>query len=129
MVDSAIIKEWISKAEEDFRFAEINLSEGRNFFPQICFHFQQAAEKYLKSFIIAKGLKFSRIHDLEQLLEACLQVDNRFEEIREDCAFLDGFYIDTRYPVHWPVRYTKTEAKKAYDAASKIMTLVTELLI
>lgn len=72
MVDPAIVKEWFSKADEDFKFAEVNLKEGRNYFPQICFHFQQAAEKYLKSFIIAHELKFSKIHDLENSLKhAC----------------------------------------------------------
>jgi hypothetical protein len=51
MVDPVIVKEWIAKAEEDYRFAEVNLREERDFFPQICFHFQQAAEKFLKAFI------------------------------------------------------------------------------
>ncbi len=50
MVNNEIIKEWISKADEDFEFALSNLKEGKTFFSQICFHFQQAAEKYLKSY-------------------------------------------------------------------------------
>jgi HEPN domain-containing protein len=129
MVDPAIAREWFSKADEDFRFAEVNLMEGRNFFPQICFHFQQAAEKYLKSFIIARELKFSKVHDLEQLLDACLQIEKQFENIKEDCSFLDGFYVDTRYPVHWPVHYTQKEAEKAHDAAIRIRELVMKLLL
>lgn len=40
MADSAIVKEWLEKADEDFRFAETNLRSGSEFFPQICFHFQ-----------------------------------------------------------------------------------------
>ena len=47
MVDPDIIEEWISKADEDFEFARINLEEEKPFHAQICFHFQQAAEKYL----------------------------------------------------------------------------------
>jgi HEPN domain-containing protein len=45
MVDKEIVREWLSKANEDFEFALINLEEGKTFFAQICFHFQQAAEK------------------------------------------------------------------------------------
>jgi len=71
MVDAEIIKEWISKADEDFEFALSNLNEGKRFFSQICFHFQQASEKYLKSFIIAKELEFRKIHDLPLLLKIC----------------------------------------------------------
>jgi len=37
-----------------------------------------------------------------------------------DCRFLNGFYIDTRYPVHWPTQYTKEEALKAKKAAENI---------
>ena len=39
MVDAEIIKEWISKADEDFEFALLNLEEGKTFFSQISFHF------------------------------------------------------------------------------------------
>ena len=38
----------------------------------------------------------------------------------DDCRFLNGFYIDTRYPVHWPTQYTKEEALKAKKAAKHI---------
>ncbi len=39
MVDRDIIEEWITKADEDFEFARINLEEEKQFFAQICFHF------------------------------------------------------------------------------------------
>jgi HEPN domain-containing protein len=39
MVDPAIIREWISKADEDFEFARVNFEEGKPFYAQICFHF------------------------------------------------------------------------------------------
>ena len=54
MVDQDIIEEWISKAREDFEFAHINLKEEKPFPAQICFHFQQAAEKYLKAFLLRR---------------------------------------------------------------------------
>lgn len=51
MVDRVLVREWLEKAEEDLEFARINLEEGKVFFAQICFHFHQAAEKYLKAYI------------------------------------------------------------------------------
>ena len=56
MVDIEIVQEWLAKADEDFEFARTNFEEGKPFFARICFHFQQAAEKYLKSYIIAHEL-------------------------------------------------------------------------
>jgi HEPN domain-containing protein len=98
MVDAEILKEWISKADEDFEFSLSNLNEGKTFFSQICFYFQQASEKYLKSFIIAQELDFRKIHDLPLLLKICSSKDSSLEEIREDCEYLNPFYVDARYP-------------------------------
>ena len=96
MVDAEIIKEWISKADEDFEFALSNLKEGKTFFSQVCFHFQQVSEKYLKSFIIAQELEFRKIHDLPLLLKICSSKDSCLEEIREDSEYLNPFYVETR---------------------------------
>jgi HEPN domain-containing protein len=97
---------------------------GKPFFAQICFHFQQAAEKYLKSYIIANELEFLKIHDLPLLLKICKSKDPFFEQLREDCEFLTTFYVDTRYPVHWPTQFSPNETMKASQAAARIRDLV-----
>lgn len=124
MVDTEIIHEWLAKADEDFEFARINLEEGKSFFAQICFHFQQAAEKYLKSYVIAHELEFLKIHDLPLLLKICLSKDPSFGQIREDCEYLTTFYVDTRYPVHWPTRFSRQETEKAFLSVKRIQSLV-----
>lgn len=128
MVDQSIVKEWISKGEEDYSFARANLEEGKNFFAQICFHFQQAAEKYLKAFIIASDLEFRRVHDLGLLLKVCSTKDASFEDLRETCEFLSAFYIEARYPVHWPTNFSSQEAQKALQAAERIRAFIKEKL-
>lgn len=124
MVDSAIIREWLDKADEDFRFAEENLQQGSTFYSQICFHFQQAAEKYLKAFIIARGLGFSKVHDLVYLLRLCSAHAPAFSGLEEDCVLLNAAYIETRYPVHWPTNYTRQAAEQASAAAGRIAKVV-----
>lgn len=69
-MENEIVKEWFKKADEDFGFASTSI-ENTDFFAQICFHFQQAAEKYLKAFIIANKLDFRPVHNLLELLEIC----------------------------------------------------------
>lgn len=56
MVDKRVINEWLVKAQEDFGFASSVLDDS-TYYAQICFHFQQAAEKYLKAFIVANELE------------------------------------------------------------------------
>ncbi|MCG6536689.1 MAG: HEPN domain-containing protein, partial [Syntrophales bacterium LBB04] len=94
MADNRVVMEWLASADEDFEFAKTNLDEGKNFFAQICFHFQQAAEKYLKAFIVAKDLEFKKIHDLGLLLKMCMTVDTSLQNLRDDSEYLSAFYIE-----------------------------------
>ncbi len=127
MQNEGIVKEWIEKAEEDFSFASSSL-KFENYFAQICFHFQQAAEKYLKAFIIANELEFRPVHNLLELLEISRQKEPKIEEIEEDCRYLNPFYIDTRYPVHWPTYYDKEIALKARNSAERIKKWIRDFL-
>ncbi|MBU0700630.1 HEPN domain-containing protein [bacterium] len=121
MVDKTLIQEWLNKADEDFGFALRNLDdEGNTFYAQICFHFQQSAEKYLKAYIVAYELPFKKIHELSELLRICQEHDDSFSKFQEECDFLTDFYIDTRYPVHWPTYYTQEEAMKSQESANRI---------
>jgi HEPN domain-containing protein len=128
MVDSAIVREWLDKADGDFSFAQINLEEGKPFFAQICFHFQQAAEKYLKAYIVAHELEFRKIHELPLLLKICTSRDPSFNQLQGDCEFLTTYYIETRYPVHWPTNFSAEQTQKALQSASQIRALVKEKL-
>lgn len=126
-MQTEIAKEWIEKAEEDFGFASTSI-EYTNYFAQICFHFQQAAEKYLKAFIIANNLEFRPIHNLLELFETCRQKEQNIEEIEEDCRYLNPFYIDTRYPVHWPTHYDRETAIKEKEATENIRKCIKDFL-
>jgi len=114
-----IAKEWIEKAEEDYGFACASI-ESTNYFAQVCFHFQQAAEKYLKAFVVANKLEFRAVHNLLELLETCKQKETGIKELEQACHFLNPFYIDTRYPVHWPAHYDRDTADQAKEMTDKI---------
>ena len=124
MVDYGLFEEWIEKADEDFGYASLSLDEEFEYFPQICFHFQQAAEKYLKAYIIQKNLEFNKIHNLIVLLKVCAKEDSSFEVLKASCEFLNRFYVDTRYPVHWPVLRSKEVAQEARDYAKQMQDFV-----
>jgi HEPN domain-containing protein len=127
MAEPRLINDWLKKAEEDFGFAS-SVLEDSTFYAQICFHFHQAAEKFLKTFIVARDLEFQKIHDLLILLNLCSSVEPALQEIKEHCKFLNRFYIDTRYPVHWPTNYTKDEALKAKSACEQVRKAIRDVL-
>lgn len=127
MQNEEVTREWMNKAEEDFGFAFSSLELG-NYFGQICFHFQQAAEKYLKIFIISNGLEFRPVHNLLELLEICKLKEPGIGEVEGACRYLNPFYIDTRYPVHWPTHYDKETAVNAKNSAEEIRQWVKKFL-
>jgi len=122
-----IAREWVDKAEEDYGFACAGI-EYTDYFAQICFHFQQAAEKYLKAFIIAEKLDFRPVHNLLELLRTCIQAAPDAQELEQACRFLNPFYIDTRYPVHWPGAYDRATAIQAREMAGLIRDWVARAL-
>jgi HEPN domain-containing protein len=122
-----IVKEWIQKADEDYGFA-LSSIECNEYFGPICFHFQQAAEKYLKAVIIANELDFRPVHNLIELLTICKKASPDILELEQACRFLNPFYIDTRYPVHWPTEYNRITALKAEQMTSVIKNWVTNFL-
>jgi len=122
-----ITKEWLQKADEDYGFASSSM-EFTEYYAQICFHFQQAAEKYLKAFIVSYKLNFRPVHNLLELLRICSQAYPDMKQLEKACQFLNPFYIDSRYPVHWPVAYDKNTAINAKKMTEEIRNQVIKLL-
>lgn len=64
----------------------------------VCFHCQQAAEKYLKAFLQEHSTPFRRTHDLEELLDLAVILDAALKGLRRGLRFLSNFAVDYRYP-------------------------------
>jgi len=128
MNDNPLFQQWIEKADEDFYFASHYIEDEEHFFAPLCFHFHQAAEKYLKSFIVAHHLSFRKIHNLKELVQICVGKDDSFSNILDECIYLNQFYIETRYPVHWPTGFTKKDAYEAKENALAIGTFIKDKL-
>ena len=64
--------QWVRYAEEDWQVAGEVAARKPPHRNAACFHFQQAAEKYLKALVQEVGLAVPRTHDLEVLLDLLL---------------------------------------------------------
>lgn len=122
---------WIDLAKEDEKIAELALKA--KLYNQVCFHCQQGAEKLLKAFLLKKKGKFPKIHSLTELLILASGVDKDLMRLKNDCLYLDQFYVPTRYP-DAPLgslpegQPNKEDAKKALEILAKIMKLATKEL-
>lgn len=117
--------DWVRKAENDWAAAHL-LAESDPVLPdQIGFFCQQAAEKYLKAFLIAAGQTPPRIHDIEALLEMCALVEIDFDRLRPRIAGLTEFAVIFRYPGEWS---DLPAATQALSQAEQIRELVRKKL-
>jgi len=97
----------------------------REFYAQVCFQCQQVCEKALKS--IHYGERGERIVVGHSLVELTQKLNVR-EELREDLAVVDQYYIPTRYPNGLPGStpyevYTKGQASAAVTIAEAAIAL------
>ncbi|HOP31585.1 MAG TPA: HEPN domain-containing protein, partial [Spirochaetota bacterium] len=84
----------------------------------ICYHCQQAAEKYLKSFLVLKNEPVMKTHDLSFLAEICIKIDSDFESIIQSCEELTDYSISTRYPSN--IEINLADMKKAILDCEKV---------
>jgi HEPN domain-containing protein len=90
--------EWLCFAEADLDSARILNDAHRKHNEIICYHCQQAVEKYLKGFLCYNGLIPPKVHVLETLCALCSDFNPVFNEIAKDCAYLSPFAVHVRYP-------------------------------
>ncbi len=126
MADVKVVREWLSKADEDLNFAKVNLEEGNNFYAQICFHFQQAAEKYLKAFLVALEKPFPKTHDIESLI-SLMPKDIRLALTVEEQRRLTEYATVLRYPGPYEA-IPLSEAKQAVKLAQRVQRKIRKLL-
>ena len=113
---------WLERAEGDLLSARVILEKG-GYIPNVGFLAQQGAEKYLKGYLTYHGQRFRKVHDLLELLNACISVDAELARVTDECKLLNPLYIETRYPGDWPL-LTIEEATEAIEAARHIRRLV-----
>ena len=117
--ETAIARQWLAKAKNDLLCADNNLKAEQTPFDTVCFHCQQAAEKLLKAFLIAKGQSYPPTHDLLLILENILPITPDAENLRDVLAILTPYAVEVRYPdeAHMP---SQQDAVEARDAAAQV---------
>ena len=90
------------KQNLDFRAAERLVKDPEPLREIIAFHCQQAAEKYLKAFLVSRQIEFPKTHDLEELLELLAPVRPDVVAMLEGIDVLSPFGVKIRYPGDFP---------------------------
>ena len=108
-------REWIKKAESDYQLA-VSLMRRRKVpvRDHVCFHFQQAAEKYVKARLEEANVRFPKTHDIEQLVMMAASLEPLWTALASAGKHLTRYGVRFRYPgAEASAAETKTAHKDA----------------
>jgi HEPN domain-containing protein len=108
------LEEWIAKAEADAEVAHelLNL-HNENISDAVCFHCQQAVEKYLKAlFLLVVTTEPPKTHDLVLLLQEIRPHYPDLPDYSEEATLLTHYAVTNRYP---GITATYEEAAQAVE--------------
>jgi len=106
------------KAEQDYAGACILARQRKKrVHDLVCFHCQQAAEKYLKGYLAGEMISFPKTHDLAFLKTLVSEKLTGIELISDLLLLLNRFGILPRYPGD---EATAADAKRALKAVKEV---------
>ncbi len=121
------VKQWLVYGDEDMRLAECGLKLLENCPHRlVAYHAQQCAEKYLKAYLVYKGIEFPYTHNIGFLLELCAPLGS-WSETLESAEELTPFAVSTRYPGE-DEDVNLSEATNAIEIASKVRSTILSVL-
>jgi HEPN domain-containing protein len=114
---------WAEKAEHDLSAIRTLAAAPDALWDIVVFHAQQAAEKYLKAVLVDHDRVVPRIHDLERLLDLCLQLDASLPSLSTECRRLTQLGFASRYPDS-PEEPSERDGREAMDLADRICNAI-----
>jgi HEPN domain-containing protein len=120
-------QEWRRYADNDLRTAEYI---AKNMWPVpleiVCYHCQQAIEKYLKGFVVFQGDDPPHIHELKELRKLCENYRPEFAEISERCNTTTKYATQPRYP--YEIQIDEAMMKQALHDASEVRNFMQKMI-
>lgn len=117
---------WIRDAQDEFESASVLYEH--EMYRSACYHSQQAVEKGLKAYIIEKGQKPERTHDIVELFNTVAQLGFDSRLSTEDAIYLNSIYKG-RYPTEDGLlphgEPSKTDTERAVQAAKRLIERLT----
>jgi HEPN domain-containing protein len=123
-----VVRGWVAKAEHDLRNGQyvLGMTDDVCPFDTICFHAQQAVEKYLKALLCWQGTEFYRTHDLTEL-HFLLPKQQRDRFDIDAIAELNPYAVEGRYPGLWDT-ITRADADRCITIALSVRSAARSLL-
>lgn len=121
------VQQWIDKARKGLAAGEVLLKEEFEDYENVGFHAQQAAEKFVKAFLVRHQIEFPKSHDMALLRQLVSQIDPWLAEKLAIADSLTPYGVEFCYPGDLP-SVSRIEGEKALRAAEQTRELITKSL-
>jgi HEPN domain-containing protein len=122
-MDSRRYLDWYEKAIKDLRGAQI-LYESDADNSLVAFHCQQAIEKMLKGYVLKHTKELLSGHSLIFLIRRAAKFDEEIRKFTKDVAFVNQFYVETRYPADIPDEVDEYEEQECFETAREVIIYI-----
>ncbi len=123
-----LIQKWLDKADRDLLAAKHELTFEDAVVESVCFHCQQAVEKYIKAYLIYLDIKFPKSHDIGLLFGVGEVKDPNLSKLKEDADSLTDYAVEVRYPDSL-FEPSGDDAAEAYEVAQNIRDYIKSNLL
>jgi len=117
--------EWVRYARDDLEVAQLLMALKPRKIEIICYHCQQAAEKYLKALLAKVDAPIPRTHALLTLVEVAVADSEAKRNLGPSLARLEPYAIAVRYP--FQLEIAEGAEERVLSAAEVVAKYVEEL--
>lgn len=125
--NSPYVQEWVARAERDCRTARILLDKAADK-SGAGYYIHRSIEKSLKAYLIAKGWRLQRTHNLVDLLEEAELHDALLGDYSATCVDAATYYYWDRYPQQDPPPDEVARRANIHDTFAQAAELRARLL-
>lgn len=122
-----MVEKWLDMAIRDLKSVKVLFEHdcGNDY---VTFHCQQTIEKALKALIIYLYATLEQGHSLLYLCKKVMAQREEFSQYLKDCAFVNQYYIETRYPNENAIIVSNEETENCLNIAENILNTVKEVI-
>jgi len=115
--------DWFLHGDNDFQSAKL-LFKNKGPTDNIALSLQQTVEKYLKGYLLSKGWKLHKIHDLELLISEAIRYDKAFKAFLDFARVISAVYVESRYPAGPPKEYSIEKISEWLEQTETLIALI-----
>lgn len=119
---SLYTQDWLRVAERDWERVGKRLREEDH--DDAAYRLQQALEKYLKAFLLAKGWKLEKTHEISTLLKETCKYKPELGVFAELCKRVEKYYLTEGYPSSLDAGVSFDEVAKDFEEARQLREII-----